>query len=147
MLLLRACPSRRPHRARQRQPTKPDNHDTTACACASGASARFPEFVASTSWTASPQGRRRRAPSVVTPAANTPAPTRWKGACCITATARSTCITLGVKFAVQLASTGDQVIDAIPGASEAQWDSLFMQTPAAPNQPEPLPPYCYSCFS
>ena len=57
----------------------------------------------------------------------------------------------GMKFAVQLASTGDQVIAAIPDASEAQWDSLFLETPAetpaAPSQPEQQPSHCNYCFS
>jgi hypothetical protein len=53
----------------------------------------------------------------------------------------------GMKFAVQEVNMGDQVIDAIPGASEAQWDSLFTQMPAAPNQPPALPTYCGWCYS
>jgi hypothetical protein len=52
----------------------------------------------------------------------------------------------GAKFAVELASTTDHVIDAIPGASEMQWNSFFKTTSADPNQPPPQPTYCYYCF-
>jgi len=42
----------------------------------------------------------------------------------------------GVKFTVQPASTGDQLIDAIPTASEIEWSSFFTTTvPAAPSAP------------
>ena len=49
----------------------------------------------------------------------------------------------GVKFTVQPATTGDRVIDAIPSASEAQWDTLFAatapQAPSAPSNPAAYP--------
>jgi hypothetical protein len=49
----------------------------------------------------------------------------------------------GVKFTVQPASTGDRVIDAIPSASEAQWDTFFAatapQAPSAPSNPAAYP--------
>jgi hypothetical protein len=49
----------------------------------------------------------------------------------------------GVKFTLQLASTGDQVIDAIPTASETEWNSFFTATfsPAssAPSHPAAYP--------
>jgi hypothetical protein len=49
----------------------------------------------------------------------------------------------GVKFAVQPAGTGDRVIDAIPSASEAQWDTFFAatapQAPSAPSNPAAYP--------
>jgi hypothetical protein len=50
----------------------------------------------------------------------------------------------GTKFSVQPASTGDQVIDAIPTATQAQWDILFTTTPAglpSPPNPEPIQGY------
>jgi hypothetical protein len=53
----------------------------------------------------------------------------------------------GAKFAVELASIPDQVIDAIPSASETQWNGFFNATPPDPNQPPPQPTYCYYCFS
>jgi ABC-type Fe3+ transport system permease subunit len=43
----------------------------------------------------------------------------------------------GAKFELLIPDIGDQVIDAIPGASSAQWDSLFTSTP--PVQPRPAP--------
>lgn len=49
----------------------------------------------------------------------------------------------GVKFTVQPASTGNQVIDAIPNASEAEWNSFFTATvpppPSAPIHPTAYP--------
>ena len=48
----------------------------------------------------------------------------------------------GLKFAVQVADLGDQVIDAVPLASPAQWNALFTaDSPerVAPLQPEPAP--------
>jgi len=49
----------------------------------------------------------------------------------------------GVKFTVQPASTGDQVIDAIPSASETEWNTFFTATvspsPSAPTQPAAYP--------
>jgi len=49
----------------------------------------------------------------------------------------------GVKFAVQPAGTGDRVIDAIPSASEAQWDTFFTATapqgPSVPRNPAAYP--------
>ena len=49
----------------------------------------------------------------------------------------------GVKFTVQPASTGDQVIDAIPTASETEWSGFFTATvptaPAAPGHPAAYP--------
>jgi hypothetical protein len=49
----------------------------------------------------------------------------------------------GVKFTVQPANTGDQVIEAIPTASETQWSSFFTSTvpPAqsASGQPAAFP--------
>jgi len=49
----------------------------------------------------------------------------------------------GVKFVVQPASTGDQVIDAIPTASETQWSTFFTAidppTPSAPSHPAAYP--------
>ena len=66
----------------------------------------------------------------------------------------------GVKFAIQLAELGDQVIGAIPTASSSQWDALFtgdaalkpVQSgagagpaghlePVLPGQPAPFPGY------
>jgi len=42
----------------------------------------------------------------------------------------------GVKFTVQPANTGDQVIDAIPTASEIQWITFFTASgPPAPSDP------------
>ena len=49
----------------------------------------------------------------------------------------------GVKFSVQPASTGDQVIDAIPTATETEWNSFFTATvpsaPTAPSHPDAYP--------
>ena len=49
----------------------------------------------------------------------------------------------GVKFTVQPASTGDQVIDAIPNASDTEWNSFFSATvptpPSAPIHPAAYP--------
>jgi hypothetical protein len=48
----------------------------------------------------------------------------------------------GLKFGVQIAELGDQVIDAIPAASADQWNTLFGPTPAVlplPRSPEPFP--------
>jgi len=49
----------------------------------------------------------------------------------------------GVKFPVQPASTGDRVIDAIPNASETEWNSFFTatapQAPSAPSNPAAYP--------
>jgi hypothetical protein len=39
----------------------------------------------------------------------------------------------GRKFAVQPASTGDQVIDAIQTASESEWSSFFKASAPAPH--------------
>jgi hypothetical protein len=52
----------------------------------------------------------------------------------------------GLKFAIQMADMGDQVIDAIPTASSAQWEALFGAAPALrpvlpPGLPEPFPGY------
>ena len=65
----------------------------------------------------------------------------------------------GIKFALEAAEVGDQVIDAIPAASTEQWDSFFNtsftvtpagprpqapageHSPASPGQPEPFPGY------
>jgi hypothetical protein len=49
----------------------------------------------------------------------------------------------GVKFIVQPASTGDQVIDAIPTASESEWNTFFLATvpsePLIPGHPAAYP--------
>jgi len=49
----------------------------------------------------------------------------------------------GVKFTIQRARTSDQVIDAIPTASETQWDGFFTNTvqptPSAPGYPAAYP--------
>jgi hypothetical protein len=52
----------------------------------------------------------------------------------------------GLKFAVQLAELGDQVIDAIPAATADQWDTFFGAAPELrplplPRNPEPFPGY------
>ena|SRR5215216_2778086 len=52
----------------------------------------------------------------------------------------------GVKFAVEVVSLGDQVIDAIPNATLSQWEVLFREgsqfKPKLPNRnPEPFPGY------
>jgi hypothetical protein len=52
----------------------------------------------------------------------------------------------GLKFAVQVADIGDQVIEAIPTASSTQWEALFGAGPALrpvlpPGLPEPVPGY------
>jgi hypothetical protein len=52
----------------------------------------------------------------------------------------------GLKFAVQAADLGDQVIEAIPSASPIQWEALFGAGPVlrplpAPSRPEPSPAY------
>jgi hypothetical protein len=47
----------------------------------------------------------------------------------------------GLKFSVQVADIGDQLIDTIPTASGVEWQSWFGGTtprsPAAPEQPAP----------
>jgi hypothetical protein len=60
----------------------------------------------------------------------------------------------GLKFAVQVADLGDQVMEAIPTASSTQWETLFgtlpsgpgsgpagRLEPAPPGQPVPFPGY------
>jgi hypothetical protein len=48
----------------------------------------------------------------------------------------------GHKFAVQMADVGDQVIEAIPSASRAQWDTVFGDSPAiTPLRPGISPPW------
>ena len=52
----------------------------------------------------------------------------------------------GLKFAIQTADIGDQVIEAIPTASSAQWEALFGAAPALrpvlpSGLPEPFPGY------
>jgi hypothetical protein len=52
----------------------------------------------------------------------------------------------GVKFPVQLADMGDQVLGAIPTATSSQWDTLFggaaaSQPALPPANPEPVPGY------
>jgi hypothetical protein len=52
----------------------------------------------------------------------------------------------GLKFTVQVAELGDKVIDAIPAASEDEWEALFgaVRTPLPwpiPRNPEPFPGY------
>ena len=44
----------------------------------------------------------------------------------------------GLKFAVQIAELGDQVIDAIPAASVNQWETFFNMAPVL----RPLPVSC-----
>jgi hypothetical protein len=40
----------------------------------------------------------------------------------------------GVKFPVQLADMGDQVLGAIPRATSSQWDTLFGGSPPKPER-------------
>jgi hypothetical protein len=52
----------------------------------------------------------------------------------------------GLKFAVQVADVGDQLIEAIPTASPSQWEALFGAGPALtpiqpPGLPQPAPGY------
>jgi len=52
----------------------------------------------------------------------------------------------GLKFVVQIAELGDQVIDAIPAASVNQWETFFNMAPVLrplplPQNPEPFPGY------
>jgi hypothetical protein len=48
----------------------------------------------------------------------------------------------GVKFTVQPAGMGDQVIDAIPTASDTEWTSFFAAiVPSAPSGPNPPAAY------
>ena len=52
----------------------------------------------------------------------------------------------GLKFAVQVADVGDQVIEAIPTASSTQWEALFGAGPTLtpiqpPGLPQPVPGY------
>jgi hypothetical protein len=49
----------------------------------------------------------------------------------------------GVKYTLLMVDIGDRLIDAIPDASLAQRDTLFVNTPAGapPLAPEPFPGY------
>jgi hypothetical protein len=52
----------------------------------------------------------------------------------------------GLKYGVQLAELGDQVIDAIPAATPDQWATFFGAAPGLrplplPRNPEPFPGY------
>jgi len=49
----------------------------------------------------------------------------------------------GVKFTVQPANTGDQIIDAIPTASETQWSGFFTAPTLAPAPSTPTHPAAY----
>jgi hypothetical protein len=49
----------------------------------------------------------------------------------------------GLKFSVEPADVGDQVINAIPTASSDEWKALFTSSsaskPVVPSEPQPIP--------